>query len=140
MVPHQTRAEIDQLQQSFEEQFPSQPSRRLDGTQATEAAFRQQASDYRWLHLATHGFFAPARLKSALSSNSEERSLQPGEFERATVSGFNPGLLSGIVLTGANTEPAAGEDDGILTALEVAALDLSKVDLAVLSACETGSG
>jgi CHAT domain-containing protein/Flp pilus assembly protein TadD len=136
----QTREEIDQLQKSFEEQFPRQPVAVLDGELATEAAFRQKASDYRWLHLATHGFFAPARLKSALSSNSEERSLPSGDFERATVSGFNPGLLSGIVLTGANTEPAAGEDDGILTALEVAALDLSKVDLAVLSACETGLG
>jgi CHAT domain-containing protein/Tfp pilus assembly protein PilF len=136
----QTREEIDQLQESFEEQFPRRPVAVLDGELATEAAFRRQASDYRWLHLATHGFFAPARLKSALSSNSEERSLQPGEFNRATVSGFNPGLLSGIVLTGANTEPTEGEDDGILTALEVAALDLSQVDLAVLSACETGLG
>jgi CHAT domain-containing protein/tetratricopeptide (TPR) repeat protein len=136
----QTREEIDQLQESFEQQFPHQPVAVLDGELATEAAFRQQASDYRWLHLATHGFFAPARLRSALSAATEERSLQAGEFNRATVSGFNPGLLSGIVLTGANTEPTAGEDDGILTALEVAALDLSKVDLAVLSACETGLG
>jgi tetratricopeptide (TPR) repeat protein len=60
----ETRAEIDQLQRSFEAQFPNQPIALLDGTQATEAAFRLQVSGYRWLHLATHGFFAPARLKS----------------------------------------------------------------------------
>jgi CHAT domain-containing protein len=50
------------------------------------------------------------------------------------VSGWHPGLLSGLVLAGAN------KDTGILTALEVAELDLSGVQLAVLSACETGLG
>ncbi len=55
--------------------------------------------------------------------------------------GYHPGLLSGIVLAGANVRPTPiGQDDGILTASEVAELDLSGVDLAVLSACETGLG
>ena len=50
-------------------------------------------------------------------------------------------MLSGIALAGANRRPAPiGADDGILTALEVASLDLSGCDLAVLSACETGLG
>jgi hypothetical protein len=51
-----------------------------------------------------------------------------------------PGLLSGIALAGANVPPKPDQDDGILTALEVSSLDLQGVDLAVLSACETGLG
>src|SRR5262249_19256307 len=52
----------------------------------------------------------------------------------------HPLLLSGLVLAGANRPPEIGKDDGILTALEVAELDLGQVELAVLSACETGLG
>ena len=47
--------------------------------------------------------------------------------------GEHPGLLSGIVLTGANQPPIDGKGDGILTALEVGELDLANVDLATLS-------
>jgi CHAT domain-containing protein len=52
----------------------------------------------------------------------------------------NPGLLSGLAMAGANDALEPGQDDGILTALEVASLDLSHVEMAVLSACETGLG
>src|SRR5262249_10095143 len=48
----------------------------------------------------------------------------------------------GLALAGANSDQPveSGQDDGILTAAEVAELDLSGVELAVLSACETGLG
>ena len=54
--------------------------------------------------------------------------------------GDHPGLLSGLVFAGANAEPEEGRDDGYLTAEEVGWLDLSGVELVVLSACETGLG
>ena len=55
-----------------------------------------------------------------------------------TISGYHPGLLSGLALAGANAPQE--DDDGILTAEEVATLNLSRADLVVLSACETGLG
>jgi CHAT domain-containing protein len=75
-------------------------------------------------------------LKSALSVPAGEERL----FGRGGVSGWHPLLLSGLVLAGANREAKPGEEDGILTALEVSEMDLSGLELAVLSACETGLG
>jgi CHAT domain-containing protein len=64
-------------------------------------------------------------------------------FGREGVIGWHPGLLSGLAFAGVNTAPekrAEGEDDGILTATEVAGLDLRDVEMATLSACDTGLG
>jgi CHAT domain-containing protein len=51
-------------------------------------------------------------------------------------------VLSGLALAGANRRASAapGEDDGILTAEEVASMSLEGVEWAVLSACDTGLG
>ena len=96
-------------------------ARVLNGSAATEAAFKREARGKRVLHLATHGYFVDGQCESA---------------------GGNPMLLSGLVLAGANHRQAAGrgEEDGILTAEEIAAMDLNGVEWAVLSACDTGVG
>jgi CHAT domain-containing protein len=52
-------------------------------------------------------------------------------------------LESGVVLAGAGRDPRAsqtGQEDGILTAEEVAGLDLRSTELVTLSACDTAKG
>jgi CHAT domain-containing protein len=89
------------------------------GTGATERNFKLNASGFRIVHLATHAFLANGRCRA------------------------NPLTLSGLALAGANRRSEGegpGVEDGILTAEEIAALDLDGVEWAVLSACETGIG
>jgi CHAT domain-containing protein len=144
-------AEVATIQLAFSRHFKKAPVDLLLGEEATESAFRQQASTHRWLHLATHGFYDPPELhalgaaaavaqnpkdKRAVNSAPEQMKLEQSKMEE-----YHPGLLSGLALAGANCQTVKpGEDDGILTALEVSSLDLSGVELAVLSACETGLG
>jgi CHAT domain-containing protein len=86
---------------------------------------------YCYLHLATHGFFEPP------PENVVTRPL-PDDPLGAEYRTFvrNPMLLSGLVLAGANRDPAKA----VLTAEEVAGLDLRGAELVVLSACDTGLG
>jgi CHAT domain-containing protein len=135
----------------------------LSGAAANETAFKELAPRCRMLHVATHGFFLGGRCASVMEpsrgigglaaapppaggssavqpTTPEEPSRQEREAE--PVVRENPLLLSGLALAGANHRSAAGpdEEDGILTAEEIAALDLSGVEWAVLSACDTGVG
>ena len=113
----------------------------LSGAQATESAIRREAAKHRYLHFSTHGFFAPPEVASSASPASQgDRSAAGDVSSRQDVSGFHPGLLSGLVLAGANRPIEENNEDGILTALEVAEMDLGGVELATLSACETGLG
>lgn len=111
----------------------------LTKTEATETAIRSRTPGVQWLHLATHGFFAQADEAARGTARSFTRSLELSLVGRENVPGFHPGLLSGLVMAGATRGEMAG-DDGILTAIEVAELDLRSVDVTVLSACETGLG
>ncbi len=136
-----TRGEVEAIKSAFRNRFPEALADDLRQDDATEAAVRREAPHHRFLHFATHGYFAPPQLRSALAAVSRSAAAGDGSlFGRQDVAGFHPGLLSGLVLAGANHPLALAQDDGILTALDVQALDLDNVELATLSACETGLG
>jgi CHAT domain-containing protein len=93
----------------------------------------------RYAHIATHGFLADPEFRSALQ-------VDPKLFE---YSGFgerrggarSPLVLSGLVLAGANRQgDEAAPDHGIITAEGLIGLRMEGLELAVLSACETGLG
>ncbi|PYS96425.1 MAG: hypothetical protein DMF50_04610 [Acidobacteria bacterium] len=114
---------------------------KLMGPRADKETFKKSVAGRRVVHLATHGFFAQDRCPSALE---RARGQAPGRDGAGpgTGPGDDPLLLSGLALAGANRRQETGEegDDGLLTAEEIASLDLSGVEWAVLSACETGVG
>jgi CHAT domain-containing protein/tetratricopeptide (TPR) repeat protein len=132
-----TRAEVAAIKDSFGRRFRKGQVTDLREDEPTVAAVRAEAPRHDYLHLATHGFFAEKDVRSALEPAKSKRA---GEdlFGRQGVAGWHPGLLSGVVLAGANK--ASVGSAGVLTALDVAELGLERCDLVVLSACETGLG
>ena len=113
----------------------------LTQAEATENVLKQvQAPEI--LHLATHGFFLtdvqrPEPTGRGLGLVAVDGPGIPVSPAGATVE--NPLLRSGLALAGFNRR-TSGSEDGVLTALEVAGLDLLGTRLVVLSACDTGLG
>jgi CHAT domain-containing protein len=118
----------------------------LEGADASEARFKAEAPGRRVLHLATHGFFLGAECPTSASGERGVGGLVgPGdETQTAAAVGewLGPLQLSGLALAGANRPARAepDEEDGILTAEEISALELTGVEWAVLSGCDTGLG
>jgi CHAT domain-containing protein len=122
------------------------PAQILEGAGANERAFKRQAPGHRVLHLATHGFFLGGACPPSVTGTRSVGGLSTNRESRPNQSTIgmsdNPLLRSGLALAGANRRAAAGPDDedGVLLAEEVTALNLDGVEWAVLSACDTGLG
>ncbi len=135
-----TRDEVLGIAGSYRAAFGREPAL-LQGSHANKAALRQQAPLARFLHLATHGYFAPDSVRSSGEARSDSSALWTPMSASETVVGFAPMTLCGLVLAGANRgADMRGRVAGIVTAEELASLDLSKCELAVLSACDTSVG
>jgi CHAT domain-containing protein len=164
--------EAEQVQGLFRARFPTSATRRLSGTDADRAAVLaaltpSQKQRWRWLHLATHGYFEPARTRlsaavpaAGLVAVAAAPGLAGPVQALAAVAavddpdvldrrhGFDPTGRSARV-QGRNPMLATGlvlaganraESDGVLSAEEISGLDLRGCDLAVLSACQTALG
>jgi CHAT domain-containing protein len=127
---HGTRTEVEAIGQFWSERNSRENIQVLVGARASEEAFKKISGGKRVIHLATHGYYLEA---GCLTVAGEKN-----------VIGENPLLQSGLLLAGANLHGKgareAGGEDGILTALEVSAMNLQGTDLVVLSACQTGLG
>ncbi len=135
----QTRFEVETTGALAEDLLEIEPLV-LTRKDATKAALFEQAPGKRYLHLATHGWFADEGMKSTLDEEPGSRGWTPMSVEQR-VTGMAPMLLCGLALAGANRPmDSLGRRPGILTAEELCSLDLSACDLAVLSACETNVG
>ena len=105
--------EVKDISSTFKRWNAAEAEQLLTGEDATRARFLDAAPQSRILHIATHAFLL-------------DKSCGNG----------NPLLHSGLVFAGANKS----RDSSILTAQQIASIDLKGVDWAVLSACETGGG
>ena len=131
-----TKAEMDSIKNAFTRAGITVSS--STGALATEEVFKSlDGKSPQVLHLATHGFFLP-------ESSGMKNTFEPGNENKFSTQ-QNALFRSGLVLAGGNYawqgKPAIpGKEDGILTAYEIAQMDLSGTDLVVLSACETALG
>ncbi|NEQ41258.1 MAG: CHAT domain-containing protein, partial [Okeania sp. SIO3I5] len=131
-----TKAEAEEIALMLSEEIL------LTESDATENAVKQVNAP-EILHIATHGFFledleeaAPPTLGSGLMEGFDFKSSLPAiKLDKLE----NPLLRSGLALAGF-TERESGNEDGVMTALEIANLSLGGTKLVVLSACDTGLG
>jgi CHAT domain-containing protein len=108
-----TAKEVSDIGNTWRRWNAAEPAQLVTGDDATLTRFLDESSHSRVLHVATHAFLL-------------DKSCGNG----------NPLLHSGLVFAGGNH----GAEQSILTAQQIASLDLSGVDWAVLSACNTGNG
>lgn len=134
-----TKTEADTIARCLEKY--SIPYSYFSGSDGNEESFKKLSGTHtNVIHIATHGFYLKESdvLRDIATNGNEHNSLVMTEDRPLT--------RSGLLFSGCNQTIKGGhayndhDDDGILTAQEIAILDFRGLDLVVLSACETGLG
>jgi tetratricopeptide (TPR) repeat protein len=118
----------------------------VSGAEASTTRVLRELPRAHLAHLATHGFFNEKEFREEQRRAAEairtwEFSItDPRGLSGAGAGAQSPLSYTGLVLAGANHPEKAGPDGGILTGEMILGLDLRRMDLAVLSACQTGLG
>lgn len=127
-----SKREIDQLGTQLSENLNicSYSGKEATENQFKTLSYKQQSPNI--VHISTHGFFTPFTENSGTGPVNRPFSKLNGSLSRC-----------GIALSGANRalkEPETGNSasNGIVTGYEISALNLSRTELTVLSACHSG--
>ena len=113
------------------------------GTDGTEESFKALSGQHKSIiHISTHGFYQP---EEQMTGGDDDFGALLGNSQQAQTQEDRSLSRSGLLMTGAadyiyGRDADFSTDDGILTAREISRMDLSGLDLVVLSACETGLG
>ena len=107
------------------------------GTETSIKSFSGKSMEI--MHIATHGFYWTEEESKRMGTLEFIMNSANSDVEDKTLT------RSGLLFSGANNALSGkkmphGIDDGILTAKEISQMDLRKLDLVVLSACQTGLG
>ena len=124
-----SKVEIERISEILKKsKFKVTPYTGVNGTE--ESFLSMHGKSPQILHLATHGFY-----------------YTPTEAEEVDyLRGYGDAMsLSGLIMSGGNAawqgkELPEGVLGGVLTANNIAHLDLSNTDMVVLSACQSGQG
>lgn len=122
-------AEVDTIASTYKRGKITKLTRR----QCDEDTVKALMGKHGIVHVSTHGY------------STDYEVATPTEYDKDRLREDLSMRRCGILLSGANTLALQNDsnryhEDGVLSAQEISGMDLSHVDLAVLSACQTGLG
>jgi len=130
-----TRIEVEQIARNWKNNS-SESITVLLGGDASKAEFSIQAKGKKVIHIASHGIFL-----NQICSETDTAGANSGRLSGALTNPmFNSAILLSCATVSDSLQHSQLNPEGLLSAYEIAAMDLNGTQLVVLSACESGLG